>query len=203
MQEWNYNSNRTAGQFLHDDHAIDFDKPEDPVAFARSFAHAVFDSETPCLKFHYAIHLLRQEIKRSLAFSRDLSVMVVAVDSYSKICEKHGNENAKKALAFIGSILGSCVRQDIDIVGRYVNERFVLILPETGPGGALTLAERIIERVSNAELNWALHRMNFSVSIGIAYRLSQVNAAENLILQADMACESVEKCGGNRAATSN
>lgn len=203
MQDWNYNSDRTTANFLSDDFSVQFDRPEDPASFARSFAHAVFDSETPCFKFHYAIQLLRQEIKRSLTFHRDLTVMVVAIDSYSKIVEKHGNESAKKALAFIGSILGSSIRQDIDILGRYVNERFVLILPETGPGGALTLAERIIDKVSKSGIELSLQRINFSVSIGIAYRLSQVNAAENLILQADMACESVEKTGGSRAATSN
>lgn len=163
-------------------------------------ALAFFDAETPCLKFQYMLRMLRRELKRGKRFNRPIAVLVVAVDSFANIAKVHGPSAGDAMLAFVGDRLNAVTRSDIDLAGRYVNERFLIILPETPGKGATIAAERLRKDVEASVMQWQWHKLQVTVSIGIAHRPGHAGEAEELIVQADMACESVERTGGNNVA---
>jgi len=163
-------------------------------------ALAFFDSTTPCLKFQYMLRMLRRELKRGKRFNRPIAVLVVAVDGFQNIVKTHGPTAADNMLAFVGERLNTVTRSDIDLAGRYVNERFLIILPETPGKGATIAAERLRKDVEASVMQWQWHKLQVTVSIGIAHRPGHAGEAEELIVQADMACESVERTGGNNIA---
>lgn len=163
-------------------------------------ALAFFDAETPCLKFQYMLRMLRRELKRGKRFNRPIAVLVVAVDGFANIVKVHGPSAGDAMLAFVGDRLNAVTRSDIDLAGRYVNERFLIILPETPGKGATIAAERLRKDVEASVMQWQWHKLQVTVSIGIAHRPGHAGEAEELIVQADMACESVERTGGNNLA---
>ncbi len=160
-------------------------------------ALAFFDAQTPCLKFQYMLRMLRRELKRGKRFNRPIAILVVAIDSFSNIEKVHGPSAADAMLAFVGDRLNAVTRSDIDLAGRYVNERFLIILPETPGKGAQIAAERLRKDVAASVMQWQWHQLQVTVSIGIAHRPGHAGEAEELIVQADMACESSERAGGN------
>lgn len=171
-----------------------------PLSEEEIEALAFFDQQTPCLKFQYMLRMLRRELKRAKRFQRPIAVVIVAIDSFPNYAKIHGALAADAILAFVGDRLNAISRSDIDLAGRYVNERFLLILPETPGKGAQVFAERVRKDIENAVMEWQWHKLQVSVSIGIAHRPGHAGEAEELIVQADMACESVEKRGGNGIA---
>lgn len=171
-----------------------------PLSEEEIEAFAFFDSTTPCLKFQYMLRMLRRELKRGKRFNRPIAILVVAVDGFQNIVHNHGPSAADAMLAFVGERLNAVTRSDIDLAGRYVNERFLIILPETPGKGATIAAERLRKDVEASVMQWQWHKLQVTVSIGIAHRPGHAGEAEELIVQADMACESVERTGGNNIA---
>jgi diguanylate cyclase (GGDEF)-like protein len=182
---------RTSGQQMQE---------SGPLTDEEIEALAFFDSTTPCLKFQYMLRMLRRELKRGKRFNRPIAVLVVAVDGFQNIVKTHGPTAADTMLAFVGDRLNAVTRSDIDLAGRYVNERFLIILPETPGKGATIAAERLRKDVEASIMQWQWHKLQVTVSIGIAHRPGHAGEAEELIVQADMACESVERTGGNNIA---
>ncbi|MCC7527538.1 MAG: GGDEF domain-containing protein [Candidatus Melainabacteria bacterium] len=182
---------RTSGQQMQE---------SGPLTDEEIEALAFFDSTTPCLKFQYMLRMLRRELKRGKRFNRPIAVLVVAVDGFQNIVKTHGPTAADNMLAFVGDRLNAVTRSDIDLAGRYVNERFLIILPETPGKGATIAAERLRKDVEASIMQWQWHKLQVTVSIGIAHRPGHAGEAEELIVQADMACESVERTGGNNVA---
>ncbi len=182
---------RTSGQQMQE---------SGPLTDEEIEALAFFDSTTPCLKFQYMLRMLRRELKRGKRFNRPIAVLVVAVDGFQNIVKTHGPTAADTMLAFVGDRLNAVTRSDIDLAGRYVNERFLIILPETPGKGATIAAERLRKDVEASIMQWQWHKLQVTVSIGIAHRPGHAGEAEELIVQADMACESVERTGGNNVA---
>lgn len=168
-----------------------------PLSDEEIEALAFFDAQTPCLKFQYMLRMLRRELKRGKRFNRPIAVLVVAIDSFSNIEKQHGPSAGDAMLYHVGERLNAVTRSDIDLAGRYVNERFLIILPETPGKGAHIAAERVRKDVEASVLQWQWHKLQVTVSIGISHRPGHAGEAEELIVQADMACESVERTGGN------
>lgn len=163
-------------------------------------ALAFFDPDTPVLKFQYMLRMLRRELKRAARYHRPISILVVAIDTFDGLSKRYGAIAQEEVLRFVGQTLNQLIRSDVDLVGRYVNERFLLILPETPGKGATVLAERIRKTIESQVMEWQWHRIQVTVSLGIAHKPGHAGEAEELIVQADMACESEERRGGNGCA---
>lgn len=163
-------------------------------------AIAFFDPLTPNFKFAYILRVLRRELKRAKRYGRPLSVLVVAFDGAMSIEGRHGGIAQDEVLRSAGATLNSLVRNDVDLVGRYLNERFVVIAPETPGKGAAILAERIRKKFESLVFKIQWHEILLTTSIGIAYFPGHGADPEELIVQADMATEFIEKRGGNGIA---
>ena len=55
-------------------------------------------------------------------------------------------------LACFAACLQETTRQQIDWVGRYVGEEFIIVLPETRIVGAVVMAERLRKAVNEAAI---------------------------------------------------
>jgi diguanylate cyclase (GGDEF)-like protein len=89
---------------------------------------------------------LAQAFANSVRFDRPLSVLFCDIDHFKAINDTHGHPIGDRVLAAVAREIGACARQ-LDIVGRYGGEEFVVILPATDASGALVAANRIRSRV--------------------------------------------------------
>ena len=95
-------------------------------------------------------------------------------------------------------LLRKCARTS-DILARYGGEEFAVILPESTPGGALMVAERI--KMEVAEHNF-IHNfeypMHLTVSIGIYCSLKGDVTEDQIVSLADEASYLAKKGGKNQ-----
>ncbi len=91
---------------------------------------------------------LAMELSRSQRYSRQFAVMLLEVDHFDLYCTHHGDKASELMLYSLARLLRDQVRVS-DTVARYTDNQFALLLPETNPEGAYTLAERIVVAVDD------------------------------------------------------
>ena len=92
--------------------------------------------------------------------------------------------------------------REYDLLARYGGEEFILILPETEPNDAKTVAEKIRTTVENHDFHDGNRTYHVTVSIGVASARPQsieFNKQEFIGL-ADQALYQAKKSGRNKVA---
>lgn len=142
--------------------------------------------------------VLREEIRRSTRYKRALSVLMMDVDSFKTFNDNYGHPQGDQLLKTVAGILQQSVR-NVDHVGRYGGEEFMVILPETFKDDACRLAERIRAHVE--EHAWVMideRPIRRTVSIGVAAYPEDALNANELVQRADEAMYRAKRAGKNR-----
>jgi diguanylate cyclase (GGDEF)-like protein len=107
-----------------------------------------------------------REIDRCMRFNRPISLLFLDIDQFKIFNDRYSYEIGDRVLVH----LAQCIRDDlrnIDVVGRYGGEEFVLLLPETNLTSASEVAERLRAYIETRALHTNLGDLKVTVSIGI------------------------------------
>lgn len=156
------------------------------------------DGLTKVLNHNAICERLEDEWRRAKRYHLDLSCFMIDLDKFKWINDKFGHQKGdivlKKTAEFIRRNL-----REVDMVGRYGGDEFLVILPETPPENAHIAAERIRSLFSNFVINDK--KMFSTLSIGIGGRPPETaNTVRELISKIDRAMYTAKKSGGNRIA---
>jgi diguanylate cyclase (GGDEF)-like protein len=159
---------------------------------------AATDGLTGLLNHRRSQETLREEMKRAARYNHPLSVLMLDVDGFKQFNDAFGHPQGDVLLRSIAHILRAGVR-DVDYVGRYGGEEFIILLPETARADACVLAERIRAAVEN---EWFAagdgHAVQKTISIGVAAFPQDGMTPAELIQQADEALYRAKRSGKNR-----
>lgn len=158
---------------------------------------ATTDSLTGLLNKATITRALSEEMAKSARYHRQLSVVLMDLDSFKSLNDTFGHLMGDRVLQRIAEVVRRSMRQQ-DKAGRFGGEEFLLVLPETGLKGAASLAERMrtdVERFVASELN--LPRM-VSISAGVSTYPMDGRNCENLLEHADAALYRAKALGKNR-----
>ena len=161
---------------------------------------AFYDDVTHAYNFRYLVRRLERELKRSKRYNRPLSVFICDLHGFKKIKDSFGVTAVEDAQAQAAEHLIKATRIDVDMVARFGDERFLVMLPETPGSGAAILAERVRKMFEAVELEYRWHKLKVEASIGIAYFPGIASDAAEIIAKADLACDLVIEKGGNGTA---
>ncbi len=163
----------------------------------RAEALSVTDDLTQLYNWRYMQQVLRRETKRALRGNRPLSLLFVDLDGFKSINDSHGHLFGSRALVESASVIRASARET-DIVARFGGDEFALVLPDTASDGAVSVGERIRDRL-------AAHRflegdglsIALTASVGVATLPDVAATAEELIQAADEAMYWVKSHGKN------
>ena len=153
---------------------------------------SITDSLTGLLNRRYLEERLAEELNRSQRHGYPMSFMMIDVDSFKSYNDTFGHTEGDKALQLVGQCLKSTLR-GADVAARYGGEEFSILLPQTTLNEALTIAERLRQRVETTR--FPSRQVTFS--IGIATCSSELNTTSELISAADKALYLAKKAGRN------
>jgi diguanylate cyclase (GGDEF)-like protein len=139
---------------------------------------------------------LDAELARSRRHGNALSLLMVDVDHFKSINDRHGHQVGDVVLADIATGLRDTLRT-ADVVARYGGEEFSIILPETGLEEATRAAERVRAAIAAYRFPVAAATVQVSVSVGVACMLSD-EAADQLVFRADAALLDAKRSGRDR-----
>jgi diguanylate cyclase (GGDEF)-like protein len=137
-------------------------------------------------------------LSRSQRYEKDLSILMIDVDHFKRINDTFGHKSGDVVLQKIANIFQSTLR-DVDIAGRIGGEEFAVLLPETCIDKALDVAERLRTEVAGASVQVdQASSIQFTISIGIATKLSLDEKLDDLLSFADTALYEAKDAGRNR-----
>jgi diguanylate cyclase (GGDEF)-like protein len=197
---WNLNEKEALELLKNPDTKRNIFAPAEPVRELTDDEvdmRAFYDRQTPTYSFRYLVRNFRRELTRSYRYKRYVSILVVAVDNLNRIGQEYGVLALDSAIAAAADVLINTCRSDVDMVGRYMEDRFIVLCPETPGRGAMVLAERIRKKFEGIAIQHQWHTIRVNASIGIAYFPGHGKDIESLIAQADLATEIVCDRGGN------
>ncbi len=142
---------------------------------------------------------LEEEIARSRRYGTPLSCLMLDIDDFKKINDRHGHPVGDCVLKLIAEVLRGCSRA-IDVVARYGGEEFAVLLPETNLQGATLAAERMRARLMHDINSGCLPGItSVTMSAGVA-RLSENDDGASLLAKADAALYQAKAQGKDRVA---
>ncbi|MBZ0189503.1 MAG: GGDEF domain-containing protein, partial [Candidatus Obscuribacterales bacterium] len=130
---------------------------------------AFWDDSSPTYNFRYLMRKLEREMRRSKRYNRPLSVCMVGFKGFSRILQDHGPGAYDLAVFTSGEMLNEATRMDVDMVARYGDDRFIVVLPETPGRGSAILADRVRKKFEVTPIDYKWFKLYPTASVGIAY----------------------------------
>lgn len=141
---------------------------------------------------------LEREWIRAVRMKLPLSVLMVDIDHFKQINDRHGHPTGDTAIRALAQVCREGSRE-MDWVARLGGEEFALLLPGTELPQAVAVAERIRRLAEGRELlSEAGEPLRFTVSIGVAVPGPDVSDGEALLARADAALYQAKQGGRNQ-----
>lgn len=162
---------------------------------------ALSDSLTELYNRRGFFELGQREIERAHRFDRPLSAIMIDLDHLKDINDTYGHAAGDYVIQTLATRLRYSLRE-VDIIGRYGGDEFVILLPETDLFTACTVAERIrshaaeaIQLPASADLSASIQ---ITISIGVANTVPETSDLAALLERADAAAYRAKHGGRNR-----
>lgn len=151
---------------------------------------SVIDPLTSIYNRRYILDKLKEELERAKRFSHPLSVLLADIDFFKKINAEYGHPFGDMVIKETAILLEHATRA-IDIVGRYEQDAFIIMLPHTGQEGARRVAEKILRRLKEIKFPKI---GTISVSLGGTMSRNS-GTVKTIIQQAEKALALAKKSG--------
>jgi diguanylate cyclase (GGDEF)-like protein len=158
---------------------------------------ALTDALTSLPNRRYMIDRLNQEWSGSLRHDRPLSFMMLDIDHFKSVNDKHGHDVGDIVLKQTAAALRTSARRN-DVVCRLGGEEFVVVCPDTDAAAVLQCAERLRQAVEANFIDTPGFERNVTVSIGVATRCEGIADPDALLKAADEALYCAKRGGRNR-----
>jgi diguanylate cyclase (GGDEF)-like protein len=140
------------------------------------------------------------QLRLAQRYNSFFSIMLLDLDYFKKVNDTYGHLLGDEILKNIAKILKDSLR-NVDHLGRFGGEEFVIILPNTNLENAVIVAERIRAEIANFKHNIEEQIIQITVSIGIASYGRQDNDVNQIIERADQALYKAKSSGRNCSIT--
>ncbi|GAC1492072.1 MAG: diguanylate cyclase [Gemmatimonadaceae bacterium] len=136
--------------------------------------------------------------QHSVRLHEPIALVMCDIDKFKSVNDQYGHQAGDSVLKEFAQLLKTEARE-IDRVGRYGGEEFLLILPGTVLDAAMTFAERLREKVEGHTFTYSGGTIRRTMSCGVAASPHpRVRDQEALLRAADDALYVAKETGRNR-----
>ncbi|MBL4638877.1 MAG: GGDEF domain-containing protein [Proteobacteria bacterium] len=143
--------------------------------------------------------ILDKEFARWQRYQSPLSIVIWDVDFFKRVNDNYGHAAGDKVLRTIARIFQKATR-DADFIARFGGEEFMGVFPETRLEDALTLANKIREKVELSKFHYEDKRVFVTASAGLA-TFRPGDSIDDVFKRADKALYQAKQGGRNRCVS--
>jgi two-component system, cell cycle response regulator len=141
---------------------------------------------------------LAHECERAYRFGDSFALLLVDLDQFRAVNDRHGHKTGDRVLRELGSRLRPMIRE-IDLCARFGGDQFALILPHTLERGAARTAERLRESIAA----WSFleahgTEIRLTAGIGLALYPADGRTPPELVSAAQQSLSFAKSLGGNQ-----
>ncbi len=155
------------------------------------------DPLTGCYNWRYILHRIRQELNLSRHYSHAVSFIGCDIDHFRQINELYGVKVADTVIKEIVAILKRNLRKE-DILARWRDDEFFIILPHSQSIEAYEEAKRIREQIEFHKFRYRDLTVGIKVSLGVvASPENNVFNTRDVVSALDFCLTRAKRKGGN------
>src|SRR5690606_27571554 len=113
----------------------------------------------------YAMQQFHQHLKRSLRNNLPMSALMVDIDYFKQLNDRHGHLTGDEGLRMLGALMLETIRET-DCVARFGGDEFLIVLPDTPAEGARMVGQRLLDRAAVLEVPTEGEPVSLQLSIG-------------------------------------
>lgn len=141
-------------------------------------------------------------IRRARRERAPLSILMVDIDHFKSVNDRHGHAVGDDALRSVAAALGGSI-PDGALLGRLGGEEFGVLLPGTDVDAVEMVAETLRARIAETVMRYDAFELQVTASFGSASLGPEVANLESLLAVADAALYRAKRGGRNRVCVSN
>ena len=101
------------------------------------------------------------------------------IDLFKKVNDTYGHDAGDAVLSGFAKVLQSKAR-NVDVVGRFGGEEFLIILSNSELSGAIVFAQKVCKTIEKTKFMYKGERIKVTVSAGVSNRKQFINQKETL-----------------------
>lgn len=154
------------------------------------------DALTEAASREYALQVLQHELEHTSKRNQPTCIAMVDLDHFKKINDNYGHLVGDEILKGVVGRIKSRMR-NLDIIGRFGGEEFLLIFPATDLSTVISIVERIRQHIASSPFHVDEFSIPVTVSAGVT--VSKKNdTIEYIIERADQLLYQAKNNGRNR-----
>jgi diguanylate cyclase (GGDEF)-like protein len=161
---------------------------------------ANFDEVTGLANRRYFQEILKREVAQARRFNSSFSVVMCTIDNFELFVEKHGRAQGDALLHRVGTLLANNTR-GIDLVCRFGNQDFAILLPKTFKDGGIAASEKLRQFMTAENFSAFVQELpdqRLTLSFGVTEFPTDSKNIYELINLADRALLQARRDGSNR-----
>ncbi|NMB55010.1 MAG: diguanylate cyclase [Leptolinea sp.] len=170
---------------------------ENARLYAEVQQYAITDELTDIYNRRGLFELGKREVERARRYGRSLSVVMIDTDGFKTINDTYSHAVGDHVLRAMADRWKKSVRE-VDILGRYGGDEFVVLLPETDLDSAIQVADRLRLAIGSKPIETPAGEIPLTVSLGVAEINDAVTTFDALIETADHAMFEAKTSGKNQ-----
>ena len=147
--------------------AVSGEPDEMRALFDQADQFSIHDEPTGLYNRLFIDGQIPREISRARATRYPLSMLLVAIDDFPRLVSRYGAPMGDAVLRSMGEMLKNSMRKESDWVARYDGESFLVVMRNTPPEGAHTVAERLHARIGRAEFLFEEKKVPITASLAV------------------------------------
>ncbi|MDQ3447889.1 MAG: GGDEF domain-containing protein, partial [Chloroflexota bacterium] len=140
---------------------------------------------------------IEREISRAARTGRAFCLLMLDLDDLKMVNDTYGHPVGDRVIRAITEVIRRSVRET-DLAARYGGDEFVVVLPETESGGALTVAAKLRVDIAALVLRVDTRTIRTSVSVGLVSYPEDGVTLEQLMASVDAAMYESKRRGKNQ-----
>jgi len=160
---------------------------------------ATIDDLTGALNRRAFFDVASQEIERAGRYATPVSVVMIDLDHFKQVNDRHGHAAGDAALRLTAAAMNASLRE-VDRLGRLGGEEFAVLLPQTPLAGAIEVAERLRRAIAQVAVpvEPAPATLHLTASLGVAEHRLGTLGPDAVLNRADAALYRAKHEGRDR-----
>ncbi len=160
---------------------------------------AITDGLTGLYNRRHLFVLAEREVERTRRYGHPLAILMLDLDYFKRVNDTYGHAVGDHVLCVVAErCLGNL--REVDILGRYGGEEFVVLLPETSLPSAIKVAERLCRLIGGEPVETDKGPVSVTVSLGVAPLDEDCEGLDALLERADQALYAAKARGRDQIA---